>query len=205
MSGKNLIAGAVLAGGRSRRMGGVDKALLDLAGRPLIAHVIERLRPQVGALVISANGDPARFASLALPVVADTFPDRRGPLAGILAAMRWCASNTSEVRFVAIAPADAPFLPDDLVERLVEVADGGIAVAASLGRLHPVFGVFPVAFADRLEEHLRSASSLAVVDWLATQRVATVAFSGDPDPFLNINTPEDLLAAETILSRPGRS
>ena len=146
----------------------------------------------------------ARFASPALPVVADTFPDRRGPLAGILAAMRWCVSNTSEVRFVATAPADAPFLPTDLVERLTAAAEGGIAVAASLGRIHPVFGVFPVAFADRLEEHLRSASSLAVVDWLATEKVATVAFAGNPDPFLNINTPEDLLAAEAIAVPPAR-
>ena len=107
------IVGVLLAGGRASRMGGGDKCLLPLAGRPLLAHAIERMAPQVGALVLSANGDPARFGEFGLPVVADTFPGFQGPLAGLLAGMRWAEARGATS--VATAPADTPFFPRDHV------------------------------------------------------------------------------------------
>ncbi len=129
---KAAIVGVLLAGGQSRRMFGAgrgddasgDKGLLDLGGRPMLAHVMERLAPQVGRMIVNANGDPARFAAFGLPVVADTVGGYVGPLAGVLAAMRWTATNAPDARFVVTVSTDAPFLPDDLVRRLL-AAEGG--------------------------------------------------------------------------------
>jgi molybdopterin-guanine dinucleotide biosynthesis protein A len=109
------IAGVILAGGLARRMGGGDKALLELAGETLLARVIARLKPQVGEMVLNANGDPARFAEFGLPVVADTVEGFAGPLAGILAGMRWAAAKGYS--HVASAAGDTPFFPADLVAR----------------------------------------------------------------------------------------
>src|SRR5262245_49607248 len=111
------ITGVILAGGQSRRMGGVAKGLLALGGRPVLANVIERLAPQVGRMVINANGDPERFAGFGLPVVADTMADYPGPLAGVLAGMRWAQANAPAARWIATAAGDAPLLPTDLVAR----------------------------------------------------------------------------------------
>src|SRR5579884_3152677 len=112
------LVGLLLAGGQSRRMGGGDKALRELGGVPLLAHVIERLRPQVDALVLNANGDPARFAAFGLPVVADSVADFAGPLAGVLAGLDWTAAHRPDCPFVVSVATDAPFLPRDLVRRL---------------------------------------------------------------------------------------
>src|SRR3977135_1207059 len=113
-------------------MGGGDKGLLELAGRPMLTHVVCRLRPQVGAMVINANGDPARFAPLELPVVPDTIGGFVGPLAGVLAGMRWSAANAPGARWIVTAPGDAPLLPSDLVARRMQAVDkrpGGAARA----------------------------------------------------------------------------
>ena len=194
------IAGVILAGGLSRRLGGGDKCLRLLAGRFILAHIIERLRPQVDALALNANGDPARFRDFALPVVADSVAGFAGPLAGILAGLDW-AAELAGVTHVASAAADAPFLPADLVARLrLALADGrhDLACARSAGRVHPVFGLWPVA----LREELRAAVSDGVrkVDqWTARYRLTPVDFSaGPPDPFFNVNQPEDLMEAERL-------
>jgi len=113
------VAGVLLAGGKSQRMGGGDKCLRPLGGRPLLAHVIERVRPQLRDLVLNANGDPARFASFGLPVAPDTIPDFAGPLAGVLAGMDWAAANAPDCPWIVTIPADSPFLPGDLVARLL--------------------------------------------------------------------------------------
>lgn len=164
----------------------------------MLAHAIERLAPQVGTLILNANGDPARFRDFGLPVVADTVPGYAGPLAGILAGMRWAASRAAD-GLVATAAADTPFFPADLVARLSAALPGacGVAVARSAGRVHPVFGLFPVALADDLERFIRRGVSLRVSDWLVAQEAAAVDFDGPgPDPFFNVNTPHDLVEAE---------
>ena len=197
------IIGLLLAGGQSRRMGGGDKTLRSLGGIPLLDRVIERLRPQVEALVLNANGDPARFARYGLPVVADGIPGFAGPLAGVLAGLEWVAAHRPDCRYVASVATDAPFLPRDLVARLAagrEAAHADLACAASGDRAHPVFGLWPV----RLREDLRYAlaeEGIRKVDlWTARHRLATVPFPDQPvDPFFNANRPEDFAAATALL------
>ena len=131
------VTGVLLAGGQSRRMGGGDKGLLDLAGKPMLAHAIERLSPQVGRMVINANGDPARFAAFGLPVVADTIADFAGPLAGVLAGMRWSRANAPAARWIATAAGDAPLLPRDLVERCLHALEDRPGAAPSRSPSRP--------------------------------------------------------------------
>jgi molybdopterin-guanine dinucleotide biosynthesis protein A len=196
-----IIAGVLLAGGLSRRMGGGDKCLRPLAGRTILDWVIERTRPQVVALALNANGDPDRFAAFGLPVVADSVPDFPGPLAGVLAGLDWAARTLPDATHVASFATDAPFLPHDLVARLAEAVSDGheLACAASQGRSHPVFGLWPT----RLREALRAATvgeGVRKVDiWTARYRLATVEFPSTPvDPFYNTNRPEDLAEAERL-------
>ena len=199
------IVGLLLAGGLSRRMGGGDKSLRQLGGRALLDHVIGRLRPQVAALVLNANGDPARFAAFGLPVVADSIPDYAGPLAGILAGLDWTATHRPECSFVLSAATDAPFLPTDLAARLaagMKAESAELACAASDGQPHPVIGLWPV----RLREELRGAlvdEGIRKVDvWTSRYRLATVEFPvAGIDPFFNANRPGDLAEAEALLAR----
>lgn len=193
-------AGVILAGGRGSRMGGTDKALLDLDGSPMIAHVIRRLAPQLGALAINAGGDPARFAAYALPVLPDPVPDQPGPLAGILAGMRWAGQQGAT--HVVTAATDTPFLPDDLVPRLADAAQTAkepIALAESAGRLHPTFGLWPVTLADDLALAL-NAGTRRVAAWALGEGAARAEFDAEPhDPFFNVNTPDELDTAARIL------
>ncbi|TKW66988.1 MAG: molybdenum cofactor guanylyltransferase MobA [Paracoccus denitrificans] len=191
----------ILAGGQSSRMGGGDKVLLDLNGRPLLAHVIARLRPQAGPLALSANGDPARFAGFGLPVLADSLPDFPGPLAGILAGMDWAAGLGADA--VLVAAGDTPFLPLDLVEKLrAAAAPSGMALAANREsdgsmRLHPTFGLWPL----RLRPALRAAllaGDRRIRAFTARHDAATALFNADTEAFFNVNTPEDLARAATI-------
>jgi molybdopterin-guanine dinucleotide biosynthesis protein A len=207
MSGRRDIAGIILAGGLSRRMGGGDKGLLALGRQPMLSRVIGRLAPQVGPIALNANGDPKRFGQFGLPVVPDTVTGFVGPLAGVLAGMRWAARLTPLPRWIATVSADAPFLPADLVSRLEEaVAPHGnaVAIAQSGGELHPVIGLWPVALADDLDAALRSGLR-KVLAW--TDRHGTVAVPFDLmtagnqtiDPFFNANTPEELAEAGRLL------
>jgi molybdopterin-guanine dinucleotide biosynthesis protein A len=195
-------------------MGGGDKALRVIGGVPLLERVIERIRPQVETLVLNANGDPARFASFGLPVVPDSVPDYAGPLAGVLAGLDWTAEHRPDCNYVVSVATDAPFLPRDLVSRLVrgmENLGADLACAASGGQPHPVIGLWPV----RLREDLRHAvvvETVRKVDvWTARHRLATVPFPSDPiDPFFNANRPEDLTTAAALLAvergeTPGKS
>ena len=199
--------GLLLAGGQSRRMGGGDKALRLLGGIALLERVIVRLRPQVEALVLNANGDPSRFARFGLPVVADSVPDFAGPLAGVLAGLDWTAAQHPDCAFVASVATDAPFFPNDLVMRLaegMEQAGADLACAASGGRAHPVFGLWPV----RLREDLRHAvvvEGVRKVDqWTGRHKLSTVSFPDRPrDPFFNANRPEDLSAAAALIEADG--
>lgn len=188
----------ILAGGLSRRMGGGDKCLLPLAGRAVLEHVIDRLRPQVAALALNANGDAGRFARFELPVVADDAADFAGPLAGILAALDWAQRTCASARAVLTVPADTPFLPPDLAAQLT--AAGAPAVARSAGRIHPVVGLWPLDLEPGLRKALREEGLRKVEDWTARLGPAVVDFAAAPiDPFFNINTSDDLRRAEALV------
>ncbi len=201
------ITGALLAGGRSLRMGR-DKGLIEIAGKPMISHVIARLRPQVHRIVIIANDDPARFTGTCLPVVPDTIEGHAGPLAGLHAALEWTLSETPEARFVATVPVDTPFFPEDMVARLLAAlreSDVGSAIAASGDMRHPVAGVWEVALIGEVEDALR-AGVRAMTRFAEMQKSAVVDFApiqiggAAIDPFFNVNTPADLAQAEALLA-----
>lgn len=201
------VVGVLLAGGLSRRMGGGDKALRLLGQKTLLDHVIDRMRPQVAALVLNANGEPARFARFGLPVVPDSIAGFAGPLAGILAGLDWAAANQPQCAHIVSVATDAPFLPVDLVARLARgMANAGaeLACAASGGQLHPVIGLWPVNLREALREAVVVEGIRKVDQWTARYRLATVAFPDETpgvDPFFNANRPEDLDRAATLASR----
>lgn len=206
--GTDIVAGVILAGGLARRMGGGDKALLDLAGRPLLARVISRFRPQVGPLLLSANGDPARFAAFGLEVVADPVADYPGPLAGLAAACLWVRAHRPEIRYVATAPVDVPLLPDDLVARLAAALatnhGAGCAIATSGGRVHPVAALHPVDCVDDLLPGLASGAIRRLMTWFDERGAVTVDFGTQGvDPFVNLNRPEDLAALRAAFDAEG--
>lgn len=187
------ILGVILAGGQARRMEGRDKALIEIAGKPLLAHVAGRFAPQVGTLVLSANGDPERFDSFALPVVGDVLEGHMGPLVGILSAMEWASAHCPEVQWIASVAVDTPLLPRDLVARLSEGAEGcGAAIAASNGRVHPVCGLFNIALATDLRIYLEGGGRKAG-GWTDTVGARSIEFDTVRfDPFFNVNEPGDL-------------
>ena len=201
------VVGVVLAGGLSRRMGGGDKALLALGGRTILDHVIERARPQVSHLALNANGDAARFARFGLPVIADVVEGHAGPLAGVLTGLEWAAAEAPDCAWVASFASDAPFLSADLVARLCQAVerDGAdMACAASAGRHHPVFGLWPVACAAELRHAVVDEAVRKVDVWTARYHLAVADFETEPyDPFFNANRPEDLAEAEALLSSHG--
>jgi molybdenum cofactor guanylyltransferase len=194
--------GVLLAGGLARRMGGGDKPMRQIAGRTILDRVMARLEPQCEGLILNANGDPARFASFGLPVIADTVKDFPGPLAGILAGLDWAATNRPGVEFVLTAAADCPFLPRDLVARLHRVRaeqNAQLVVAASGGQSHPVIGLWNVALREELRHALVVEDMRKVDRWTARYRLATATWPTDPlDPFFNANTMDDIAAAERL-------
>lgn len=192
--------GVILAGGQAKRMGGGDKGLAPLGGRPLLDHVIDRLKPQVAEMALNANGDPARFRDFGLPVVPDSIAGFAGPLAGVLAGLDWAASEGSD--YIVTAAADTPFFPADLVPRLLLAAEENqmpIALARTDNGRHPTFGLWPV----RLRENLRTAligGTRKIVAWTDEHGTANADFPiVSFDPFFNVNTPEDLADAEAFL------
>lgn len=197
----------ILAGGLSSRMNGREKTLLDLCGAPLIAHAIRRLRPQTCRIAINANGDVKRFQAFALPVIRDETNENLGPLAGILASLRW--AGDMGYSFVVTVAGDTPFFPLDLVERLLSATESQhrpIALAATyleskgLTR-HPIFGIWDTSLADDLQSGLDSGIR-KVVHWADQHDAISVEFGvGPPDPFFNVNRPEDLAAAATLQSQ----
>ena len=194
--------GLLLAGGLARRMGGGDKPLRTIAGRTILAHVVERLAPQCDGLLLNANGDPARFAAYGLPVVADSVPDFAGPLAGILAGLDWLAANRPGAHWLVSVAADTPFIPRDLVARLHgarEMAGAPLACAASGGWTHPVIGLWPVALREELRHALTVEDERKIDRWTARHGVVSVEWSVEPvDPFFNANRPDDLAEAERL-------
>jgi molybdopterin-guanine dinucleotide biosynthesis protein A len=205
--------GVILAGGLATRMGGGDKGLLNIGGHSLLSRVIDRLSPQVAGLALNANGDPERFADLGLPVVADSIEGFAGPLAGVLAGLDWAATQGAEA--IVTAAADTPFFPTDLVDRLVAASAGQAhpLVLATTPRTgdelksggrsrvnrHPTFGLWPVALRDDLRAALKDGLRKVVL-WTDAHEGREALFDASPfDPFFNVNTPEDLARAESLL------
>jgi molybdopterin-guanine dinucleotide biosynthesis protein A len=199
--------GVLLAGGLARRMGGGDKPMRQIAGRTILERVIARLKPQCDGLILNANGDPARFAAFGLPVIADTVADFPGPLAGILAALDWVATDRPEISWVLSAAADCPFLPRDLLARLHRARaeqNAQLAVAASGGQSHPVIGLWSVALREELRHALVVEDVRKIDRWTARYRLATVTWPTTPlDPFFNANTVDDIAEAETLAALDG--
>ena len=193
------VAGLILAGGQGRRLGGQDKALIQLAGRPLLRHVIDRFGPQVSALAIAAGADRPGLSALGAAVLPDPAGHvGDGPLAGLLAGLDW--AGAAGASHLVTVPVDLPFLPCDLVPCLLAGADGGAAFAESLGRDHPTAALWPVSLANPLRRAL-ALGMRRVKEFAIQHHAVRVNFpAGSPDPFLNINTPEDLQLAEQHLA-----
>jgi molybdenum cofactor guanylyltransferase len=208
MPSNDHILGVILAGGRSRRFGGGDKGLADIDGRSILSRVIARFRPQVGRLILSVNGDAARFSDFDIETIVDGESPELGPLSGILAAMDWAAKHAPHATLIATISSDVPFLPEDLVSRLDAVRNGGVAIAESQGRRHPTVGLWPIelrqAVGDALVRQALSVNRLA-----ADLNAVAVAFPMrdidglEIDPFFNINTRDDLAAARVLAQKKG--
>lgn len=188
--------GLVLAGGLARRMGGGDKALIKIRGITILDRVLATLSGQCPRMAINANGDPARFADAGLPVVPDNIAGHPGPLAGVLAGLDWLAEQELGIEWLVSVPGDCPFLPDDLVPRLhaARRAKGvPLACARSGEWRHPVVGLWPIALRDDLRKALVEEDLRKIEVWTSRHGVAVADWPADPiDPFLNVNTPEDL-------------
>ena len=199
----------VLAGGRSSRMNFEDKALKNVAGRPLLAHILERLRPQATHIALNTNADPALYAGFSLPVIPDSVAGFAGPLAGILVGMEWCAARYPAASHVLTVAADTPFFPANLaaaLEQAVSGSDDRIALATSGGEWHPIFGYWPVRQRHDLKLWLTDPGHRRVREWIRANPYVLVDFpltetaGGEYiDPFFNANTPEDLERALHIL------
>ena len=194
--------GVILAGGLARRMGGGDKTMRAIAGRPILDHVIERLAPQCASLILNANGDPARFGAWGLPVVPDDVPDFAGPLAGVLAALDWTALHHPAIEWVVSVAADCPFLPRDLVTRMQTeraMVAAELAVAASGDQSHPVVGLWKVSLREALRHALVVEECRKIDRWTARYKLVTTQWPVTPvDLFFNANTPDDVAEAEAL-------
>lgn len=203
--GDHCVIGVLLAGGQARRMGGGDKCLRHLAEKPILAHVVERVRPQVKDLVLNANGDPARFAEFGLPVISDVIDGFAGPLAGVLTGMEWTRSHRPECPWILTIATDTPFLPSNLSTKLIDALEqekADLACAQSDGRSHPVFGLWPVKLADDLRRAMVDEDIRKVDRFTSRYKLVGVEFPVEPyDPFFNTNRPEDLIEAERLLGQ----
>ena len=193
-----------MAGGQGRRFGGADKALLTFAGKTLLEHALQRARPQVGELLINANGDASRFAAFGYEIIPDRIGGFLGPLAGILSGLDWIRGNRPDARWLASFACDCPFFPRDVVQQLIanaEESQAKIAVAASGKRHHPVFAVWDVSLRANSESVLQGLHLRKMDGFVALFPNIRVPFAATPiDPFFNINTPADLADAEELIA-----
>jgi len=202
-SGSREIAGVLLAGGQSRRFGGGDKCLQVLEGKTLLERAALNAAPQVGALILNVNGDASRFPDLGLPILSDSIEGYAGPLAGVLTTMDCVANHVPQALWIATFATDAPFIPVNWVTRVQaaitrEKADMG--TVSSNGRTHPVFGLWPVDLRFELRKAMENEGIRKVDEWTGRYNVATVEFDAEPvDPFFNINTPDDLSHAASLV------
>lgn len=187
------ITGVILAGGQGRRMGGVDKGMVDFLGKPMVAHVIDRLKPQVSEVLINANRETASYTALGYPVIADVIPDFAGPLAGLHAAMQ-----VANMPYILTVPCDSPLLPRDLAARLMNALierDADIAVAKTGLQTHPVFALCRKTLSSSLDTYLQSGGR-KVDGWQKSLEVVEVSFNDSAAAFSNINTLDELTLLE---------
>ena len=190
----------LLAGGQSRRMGGGDKNLMLLGGQPILTHVLARVTYEfdsgdvaVPPMMLNANGDPSRYGAYDLPIVRDVIDGYAGPLAGILTGLEWMRDNHPECTHLISFATDAPFIPVDLSRRLMAAVVSGaeMAQAASKGRRHPVFAIWPIELASKLRQAVITDGIRKIDDFTTLFNCAIVDFDNSPDPFMNLNRPED--------------
>lgn len=192
------ITGVVLAGGRGQRMGGIDKGLLPLAGKPMVAHVLAALRPQVAAIVVNANRNLAQYATFGHPVAADAIGDYYGPLAGMASAM-----EIAKTKYVLTVPCDSPLMACDLVARLYQALSqehAKISVAHDGERMHPVFALLQRDLLPSLHEYLQSGER-KIDRWFARHKLAIAYFADEPETFINVNDPKERAAVEARLAQ----
>jgi molybdopterin-guanine dinucleotide biosynthesis protein A len=199
--------GLILAGGLARRMGGGDKAKIEIGGVSILDRVIATLSAQCAGMVINANGDPGRFADTGLPVIADSVPGFAGPLAGVLAGLDWLAGQDNGIEWILSVPGDCPFLPDDLAERLHaarrKMGSGvPLACARSGEWRHPVIGLWPLALREDLRKALVEEDLRKIEVWTARHGIAVADWPDTPvDPFFNVNTPDDAARAQQLATQ----
>jgi molybdopterin-guanine dinucleotide biosynthesis protein A len=197
------VAGVVLAGGKSRRLGGAPKSLLEVGGKTLLERVKTRARPQVGSLMLNVNGDRTPYLRFGLPMMADSIEDFAGPLAGILTALEWARDGQPGVEWIVSFPVDMPLIPMDLVSGLrntVRKTEADMACAASGGQIHPVVAIWPVRVAEELRNALQNEGVRKVDEFTHRYHLAFAEWPGGAnDPFLNVNTKSDVKALEARL------
>ncbi|MAH84527.1 MAG: molybdenum cofactor guanylyltransferase MobA [Rhodospirillaceae bacterium TMED8] len=199
------VTGVLLAGGLARRMGGGDKCMRKLAGRPLLEHLIDAVQPQVSELILNANGEAERFGKFGLRVVPDIIDGYAGPLAGILTGLQWTKNHVPDAKWMASFATDAPFVPDNLVSQMLESVEANkaeLACATSGGRAHPVFGLWSIALLDQLHSAMINEDIRKIDSWTSRYKLSEVSFEVEKgiDPFFNVNKPENLEEAEHFLS-----
>lgn len=192
------VLGAVIAGGMSRRMGGQDKFLLSLNGKMILDHIIERFGPQVSSLILNINGEKNRIKKGSFKIVRDVFEESCGPIGGLFTVLNYARSHNFS--YVVTVACDTPFLPIDYVSRLAEQTEKDIVIAKSFGRLHPTMGLWNVALLDDLEFCIKKGE-YKISKWVNRHSFSVVCWDQVPDPFFNINSPEDLVAAENELNK----
>ena len=197
------IVGVILAGGFSRRMSNQNKCFIPLNGKPLFEYVLEKLSPQCDTILINSNEQNERLAAYQFPIVKDSLEGFLGPLAGILSAMEWAKQHKPESKWILTVPVDTPFLPDDLLSKLyqsVQTTHSELACACSLGRTHPVIGLWPISLVDDLRLSLTKEGMRKIDLWTSRYKISQQDFNNDNlDPFFNINCNEDLIEAESLL------
>lgn len=201
MKAPESVVGIILAGGLARRMGGGDKCLLPLAGKTLLQRTIDRAQPQVTQLLLNANGNSLRFARTRLPVVPDVFPDNLGPLAGIHAGLNWMQTKSPTAEWLVSFASDTPFFPTDLAEQFLSAVSSGtkLVVASSKLNIHPVFALWHISLKVEIETQLKTGKAPRLQEWMKNHNPVQVDFPADKyEPFFNINTPQDLYAAEPV-------
>ena len=203
---RDQVIGVVLAGGQGRRLGFVNKPLIDIGGKPVLAHILKKMSPQLHEIIINANAAHDEYQHFGLDIVQDELEGFLGPLSGVLTALDWAAMSRSGISHVLSFPGDAPFVPHDLAEKLIEAvndAEAGdkpcLARAVSGGRAHPVVGLWPVSIRAELRDKLVNDDVRKIDLFTADYPMQDVSFEGVPDPFFNINTEDDVALAKRIL------